>query len=165
MNEWSKLMKSIAFMLALGFAFLPTESVSQSIKETFRCEFGRGLANKPTPELLIFSTDEFGRSAFIHEVRMPGIDTQPGPARVNSDSIRKVSISWVGQNYVYSDSGRSYASNESRIDAIDLRNQEFSISLDRRTMKATARSSTYSAYMPRDGFARGKCAQISTPSS
>ncbi len=158
-------MKLQALALAVGLGIVPAVSVSQTFKETYECNFSRGIANKPTPEFLIFSVDEYGRSAFIHEARMPNIDTQPGPARVKRDSIRNLSIAWVGQDYVYSDSGRSYASNESRIDAIDLLNQEFAVFVDRRTLKATARSSSYSAYLPRDGFARGECAKIPTPSN
>lgn len=158
-------MKKILFALALGLSSLPAMSSAQTFKETYECKFGRGLANKPTPEFLVFSVDEYGRSAFVHEIRMPDIDARPGPARVKRDSIRNLSIAWVGQDYVYTSTGRSYASNESRIDAIDLLTQEFTVFLDRRTMKATAQSSSQTAYLPRDGFARGKCTQVPTPSS
>ncbi|MES0860816.1 hypothetical protein ABLN87_00495 [Ruegeria sp. SCPT10] len=158
-------MNKIAFVLALGLLSIPAISVSQTFTETYECKFGPGLVNKPTPESLAFSVDEYGRSAYIHEIEIPDIDTRPGPARVKRDSIRNLSIAWVGQDYVYSATGRSYASNESRIDAIDLLTQEFTVFLDRRTLKATARSTSHSAYLPRDGFARGKCKQIPTPSS
>lgn len=158
-------MRIATFALAAGLSVFPVISASQTFEETFECRFGRGIVNKPTPEFLVFSIDEYGRSAFIHDVTMPNIETQPGPAAIKRDSIRVLSISWVGPNYVFSDSGRSYAQNESRIDALDLLDQEFSVFLDRRTMKATARSSSYSAYLPRDGFARGTCQRVSTPSS
>lgn len=158
-------MKKIAIALTLGLLSIPAVSASETFKETYECKFGRGLVNKPTPEFLVFSVDDYGRSAYIHEIEMPDIHTQPGPARVKRDSIRNLSVSWVGRDYVYSATGRSYASNESRIDAIDLLNHEFTVILDRRTLKATTRSTSHSAYLPRDGFARGKCKQIPTPSS
>ncbi|WP_298936666.1 hypothetical protein, partial [uncultured Ruegeria sp.] len=97
----------------------PTAGIAETFKESFECHFGRGLVNRPTPSHLVFSVDEFGRSALIHEVDIPDINTHSGPGRVKRDSIRRLSIGWVGENYVYSASGRSIASNESVIDAID----------------------------------------------
>lgn len=157
-------MKPLAFAITLGLSCIPALSKAQTFKESFECNFSRGINNKPTPEFLVFSVDQYGRSAFVHQTRMPNIDTQSGPARVRRDSIRTLSIAWVGRNYVYSDSGRTYASNEARVDAIDLLDQEFSVFLDRRTSKATTRSSSYSAYLSRDGYAVGNCMKIPTPS-
>ncbi|WP_216825780.1 hypothetical protein [Ruegeria sp. EL01] len=156
-------LKTKIITLALSLLVTPTAGIAETFKESFECHFGRGLANRPTPSHLVFSVDEFGRSALIHEVDIPDINTHSGPGRVKRDSIRRLSIGWVGENYVYSASGRSIASNESVIDAIDLKTQEFSVFLDRKTMKATARSSSPSAYLPRDGYATGKCVAVATP--
>ena len=156
-------MKTKLFALTLGLSLAPFMANAEIYKESFECHFGRGIVNKPTPRRLVFSVDEFGRFAFVHAIEIRGVDTKPGPGRVKRDSPKQLSIAWVGQEYVYSDTGRSYASNESRIDALDLRDQEFSVLLDRKSMKATARSSSNSAYLPRDGFARGKCAPIAQP--
>ncbi|WP_170414517.1 hypothetical protein [Ruegeria atlantica] len=156
-------MKSKLLLLAFGLAIMPAVAVSESYKETFECTFGRGIANKPTPTHLVFSIDEFGRSVLLHDVVIPNVTSGKGSGRIKSDTPQKLSIAWVGSNYVFTDSGRSYASNESRIDALDLRDQEFSVFLNRNTMKAMAKSSSNSAYLPRDGFARGRCESIAAP--
>ncbi|WP_143534804.1 hypothetical protein [Ruegeria meonggei] len=159
---------TIKKVLAAGLAALiitPQIAVSETYKESFECKFGPGLVNRPTPTRVVFSVDEFGRSALLHRVDIPKIDTGVGPARIKRDTPKVLSIAWVGQNYVYSASGRTYATNESRYDAIDLLDLEFSVMLNRSTLKATAKSATSIAYAPRDGFAKGACKPITTPNS
>ncbi len=143
----------------------PAVVLAETNKETLECTFGKGLANRPTPEKVVFPVDEFGRSALLHEAEIPGIVTDTGSGRIRLDSPIKLSIASVGQTYLYAATGRTYAGNESRIDAIDLRDQEFSIALDCRTMKAITKSSTVSAYAARDGFAKGRCKAFGTPKS
>ncbi|WP_170572438.1 hypothetical protein [Ruegeria atlantica] len=157
-----KFSKTLAIFLSVLSA-VPVTTAAETYKESFECEFGRGLVNRPTPERLVFSIDEFGRSALLHEVEIPKIDTYPGSGKVGRDTPKLLSISWVGSNYVYSASGRTYASNENRYDAIDLLDLEFSITLNRKSMTAIAKSRTYGTYLPRDGFARGRCKLISAP--
>lgn len=154
-----KFYKTIAICFAVLSA-APLAAAAETYKETFECQFGRGLVNRPTPERLVFSVDEFGRSALLHEVKVPEIDTNVGSGRIKRDTPRLLSIAWVGNDYRYSASGRTYASNESRYDAIDLRDLEFSVLLDRRTMKAIAKSATFGSYLPRNGFAEGSCKLI-----
>ncbi|WP_171099865.1 MULTISPECIES: hypothetical protein [unclassified Ruegeria] len=96
---------------------------------------------------------------------MPKITTRPGTGRVKRDTLRVLSITWSGETYVFADSGRSYASNESRYDAVDLLDVDFSLTLDRRNMKAIAKSKTSVAYASRDGFADGSCTKITNPNS
>lgn len=140
-------------------------AVSETYKESFECEFGRGLVNRPTPERVVFSVDEFGRSALLHKVEIPKVETSVGSGRIKRDTPKLLSIAWVGQSYTYSATGRTYASNESRYDAIDLRELEFSLMLNRKTMKATAKSATSGAYASRDGFAKGNCKLVAAPKS
>ncbi|WP_424833263.1 hypothetical protein [Ruegeria sp.] len=154
-------MKCSFLAIVCSFGMIPVAAASETYKESFECTFGRGIVNKPTPTRLVFSVDEFGRSVLLHEVEIPDIDTNPGSGRIKRDSSKQLSIEWIGQDYVYSDTGHSYASNESRIDAIDLLNHEFSVLLNRKTMKAIAKSASSSSYLPRDGFAKGRCIQIS----
>jgi hypothetical protein len=154
--------KALALVWAALSAF-PVVAVAENYKESFECEFEPGIANRPTPERLVFSLDEFGRSALLHDVEIPKITTEPGSGRVGRDTPKVLFIAWVGSNYVYTESGRTYATNESRYDAIDLIDLEFSVMLNRNTMKAIAKSRTFGTYLPRDGFANGRCKAISAP--
>ncbi|MTI03679.1 hypothetical protein [Roseibium sp. RKSG952] len=156
-------MKTAIAALFLGLSTVGTSVAAETYKETFECEFGRGLANRPTPSRVVFSVDEYGRSALLHNVEIPKLDTDTGSGRIKRDTHKLLAIAWVGDNYLYSASGRPYATNESRYDAIDLRDLEFTINLNRNTMKATVKSATSIAYNRRDGFAKGSCIAIAAP--
>ena len=156
-------MKTALTALVFGLSTLGTATISETYKESFECQFGRGIANRPTPSHLVFSVDEYGRSALLHEVEIPEIDTGTGAGRIKRNSSKLLSITWIGDNYTYTASGRSYATNEARYDAIDLRDLQFSIQLNRKTMKAIAKSSASISYASRDGFARGSCRPIALP--
>ena len=158
-------MKLSIVALAFGLVVTPAVAVSETYKESFECTFGRGLVNRPTPVRMVFSVDEFGRSALLHDVDIPKIDTRSGSGRIKRDTPRILSIAWSGEKYTFSDSGRSYATNEARYDAVDMLDVEFSVTLDRRTMKAIVKSKTSVAYASRDGFANGGCAEISAPTN
>ncbi|WP_299659749.1 hypothetical protein [uncultured Ruegeria sp.] len=159
-----KFHKCLAFCLA-ALAIVPVAASSETYKESFECYFERGLVNRPTPARVVFSIDEFGRSALLHDVNVPKIDTLSESGQIRRDTPRVLSISWSGDKYVFSDSGRSYATNEARYDAVDMLDVVFSITMDRKTMKAIVKSKTSVAYASRDGFASGRCVAISAPKS
>jgi hypothetical protein len=137
--------------------------VAETYTETFECTFGKGVRNRPTPTRVLFSIDEFGRSALLHNVEIPKIDTVKGSGQITRNSIRRLSIAWSGREYIFSASGRSVASNETRPRAVDLRDVEFTIFLDRRTMKASVRSNALRLNVSRDGHAKGKCLLVTAP--
>ncbi len=157
-----KLIKLLVVSVA-AFVMSPEGAKSQPYKESFECTFKRGLANRPTPSRIVFSVDKYGRSAVLHEIDISEIDTNPGSGRIKRDTPRVLSIEWVGNNYTFTETGFTYATNEARIDAIDLIDHQFSVRLDRKSMKATATSKSLSAYMPRDGYAKGNCISVASP--
>ncbi|WP_170782669.1 hypothetical protein [Ruegeria lacuscaerulensis] len=154
---------SSAIALIGALTIIPVASLSQTFKETFECDFGPGIVGSPTPQHLVFSVDEYGRSAYLHEVQLPNVETLPGHARIKRDGVRNLSIAWSGKDYVYSDTGRTLSSSASRSDVVDLKDQEFAVFLDRKNMKATARSESYLAVFSRSGFAEGNCRAVTTP--
>ncbi len=137
--------------------------VAETYTETFECTFGKGVRNRPTPTRVLFSIDEFGRSALLRKVEIPKIDTVKGSGRITRDSIRRLSIAWRAQEYTYFTSGRTKASSEGVLQAFDLQGAEFSIFLDRHTGKARVRSSDVRLSSPRDGHAKGKCLLVTAP--
>ncbi|WP_420586714.1 hypothetical protein [Ruegeria sp.] len=151
--------------LAVCLAFLsvaPLSAGAQTYKESFECEFGRGLANRPTPERVVFSLGTRGRTAELHEVNIPEIVTPTSTARVRKNSFLVLSIVWSGETYTYANSRKNVTTNEGHAYAVDLRRQEFSLFLDRRTMKAIARSRS-SDIRPREGNATGGCVVVDSP--
>ncbi|WP_424833262.1 hypothetical protein [Ruegeria sp.] len=139
-----------------------TAAYSETYKESFECTFGRGVANRPTPVRLVFSVDEFGRSASLHEVDIPKVDTTRGHGIISSDSIRRLSFSWFGRDYTYSATGLSAPQNGASARTVDLQTVEYSFFLNRRTMKAAVRSEDLGESIPLYGNAQGTCQPIST---
>ncbi|WP_170331061.1 hypothetical protein [Ruegeria arenilitoris] len=145
-----------AILAALATAVFVGLANSEEYKETFECSFEKGMGKRPTPTRLVFSVDLYGRSALLHEVEIPRIDTTPGVADVKRDSYKVLSISWPAKRYVFSEDGRKINSHSVSIESIDLNTQEFSIFLDRRTMKAIARTQS-SNIRYKYGEAEGQC--------
>ncbi len=154
--------KTLAVCLA-ALSIAPQAAISEVYEESFECVFSRGVANRPSPSRILFSVDEYGRSALLHEVEIPGVDTVKGSGWISRDSIRRLSINWVGQAYRYSETGRSTAKRESRGFVTDLRQTEFSLFLDRRTMRAIARATTRGGDKSWHSSANGSCSETTAP--
>lgn len=144
----------------IAISTIPNVAIAENYSETFECIFGKGLANRPTPTRVVFSVDVYGRLALLHEVEMRGIDTPKRSASINRNSFRVLSISWPGDAYTFSRTGRRTRSGDPRRMVLDLGRQKFSIFLNRETMKAIA-SSKSDVQSSHDGNANGTCVEIS----
>ncbi|MEX0306782.1 MAG: hypothetical protein AB3N12_05275 [Ruegeria sp.] len=158
-----RILKPLKILSIFTLSIVPAAVLSASYKETYECKFEDGLAMRPTPERVVFSVADIGRGVQLHEVEIPKITTSSGFGDVKQDNPKLLAIKWFGENYTFTASGRTYASNVSRYDAIDMLYHEFSIKLNRKTMKAIAQSKSHISYASRDGFAHGKCVAIASP--
>lgn len=143
----------------IAFSTIPNVAIAETYSETFECVFGEGLANRPTLTSVVFSVDARRQLALLHEVEMQGIDTPKRSAAINRNSFRVLSISWPGDAYTFSRTGRRTRGGDPRRMVLDLRRQEFSIFLNRETMRAMA-SSKSNVQASHDGNANGTCVEI-----
>lgn len=143
----------------IAVSTIPDVTIAETYSETFECDFGKGMANRPTPTHVVFSVDGRRQSALLHEVEMRGIDTPKRSALINRNSFRILSISWPGDTYTFSRTGRRTRGGDPRRMVLDLGRQEFSIFLDRQTMKAIA-SSKSNVQASHDGNANGTCVEV-----
>ncbi|WP_170788867.1 hypothetical protein [Ruegeria lacuscaerulensis] len=152
----------ISKLLVYGFIAglsLPNFAASETYAESFECVFGKGLVNRPTPTRVVFSVDESQRSIVLHEVEMQGINTPKTWASINRTSYRLLSFSWFGELYTFSENGRRTRVGDPRTKVLDIGRQEFSIFLNRQTMRAIA-SSRSNVQTSHDGNANGTCVEI-----
>lgn len=146
----------------IAISTIPNATRAETYSESFECIFEKGLANRPTPVRVVFSVDQYGQSAVLHEVEMQGIDTPKTAARINRNSFRLISINWSGDAYTFSQTGRRTRAGDPRRMVLDLGRHEFSVFVNRETMRAIA-SSKSNVQASHDGNAKGTCVAIQVP--
>ncbi|WP_170414520.1 hypothetical protein [Ruegeria atlantica] len=148
--------------IMFAMAITPGRASGEVYSESFECVFEEGLANRPTPTRVVFSLDKYGRSALLHEVELQGIDAPIRSASIERNSYRLLSISWPGDSYTFKATGRRTRPGDSRRIVSDLGRHNFSVFLDRQTMRATTRSKS-DGHVTLDGNAVGHCTPMELP--